>query len=375
MAKLIITIILFLISLLTVLPAPAFYLWLLAIAVDEFPWIFAALVLVIIFINFKSSSFQLPTMILAVISLGLYLSPMVRSYLVGRDLEKNMAAAFGKMSKKDAFDFSPFSYAQMFRAKGITSYQTVSYFKKDTINLKLDFYPSQIKGKKPCVVVVHGGSWKSGDGKQLPELNSYLAKNGYHVAAINYRLAPEFQSPAPVEDIGNAFRFLKEKATEWNIDTSNFILLGRSAGAQIALLAGYTLNETGLKGIVDLYGPADMVWGYSIPSNPLIMDSRKVMQDYLGGNYSNHPEKFERSSPLLSVTKQSPPTLLIHGENDVLVAYEHSRRLNAKLEENGVKHYLVTLPWATHAFDYNLYGPGGQISTYAILYFLKSVTE
>lgn len=375
MVKLILTIFLFLISLLTVLPASAFYLWLLAIAVDEFPWVFVAVILIIIFINFRSSSYQLPTMILAIISLGLYLSPLIRSYLVGKDLEKNLAVAFGKEINKDAFEFTPFSYTQMFKPKHTAAYNTVSYYKNGVTDLKLDFYPSQINGKKPCVIIVHGGSWKSGDSQQLPELNSYLAKNGYHVAAINYRLAPEFQSPAPVEDISNAFRFLKEKSADWNIDTANFILLGRSAGAQIALLAGYSLNEPGLKGIIDLYGPADMVWGYSIPSNPLIMDSRKVMEDYLGGSYSGHPEKFERSSPLLFVTKQSPPTLLIHGENDVLVAYEHSRRLNAKLEENGIKHYLVTLPWATHAFDYNLYGPGGQISTYAIMYFLKSVTE
>ncbi|MBE9462956.1 alpha/beta hydrolase fold domain-containing protein [Dyadobacter subterraneus] len=375
MVKLVLTIILFLISLLTVLSAPAFYLWLLAIATDEFPWIFIAIILVIVFINFRSPSYQLPTMILAVISLLLFLSPMVRSYLVGSKLQKNLAAAFGNEIGTNAFEFTPFSYVQMFKPKVTVPYSTVSYDKNGKTDLTLDFYPSEIKGKKPCVIIIHGGSWKSGDSQQLPELNSYLAKNGYHVAAINYRLAPEFQSPAPVEDISKTFHFLKGKSAEWNIDTTNFILLGRSAGAQIALLAGYTLKEPALKGIIDLYGPADMVWGYSIPSNPLIMDSRKVMEDYLGGSYSGHPEKFEKSSPLLFVNKQSPPTLLIHGLNDVLVAYEHSRRLNAKLEENGVKHYLVTLPWATHAFDYNLYGPGGQISTYAIMYFLKSVTE
>ncbi|MDB5109638.1 MAG: lip2, partial [Mucilaginibacter sp.] len=69
------------------------------------------------------------------------------------------------------------------------------------------------------------------------------------------------------------------------------------------------------------------------------------------------------------------PTLIIHGENDVLVAYEHSRRLNAKLQENGIKHFWLQLPWATHGFDYNINGPGGQLSTYTVERFLKTVTQ
>jgi len=224
-------------------------------------------------------------------------------------------------------------------------------------------------------VVIHGGSWKSGDSQQLPELNSRLAKNGYHVAAINYRLAPDSQSPAPVQDVSDALTFLKEKAGQFAIDKTNFIILGRSAGAQIALLAAYTLRDPSIRGVIDFYGPADMVWGYSLPSNPLIMDSRKVMEDYLGETYQTHSENFRKSSPLLYVSEQSPPTLIIHGKNDVLVAYEHSRRLAKKLRENKIRHHLLTLPWATHAFDYNLNGPGGQLSTYAVLYFLKSVTQ
>jgi acetyl esterase/lipase len=150
-------------------------------------------------------------------------------------------------------------------------------------------------------------------------------------------------------------------------------LLGRSAGAQIALLAAYTLHDADLKGVVDFYGPADMVWGYSIPANPLIMDSRKVMENYLGGSYQKVPQNFVASSPLEFVDKTSIPTLIIHGDNDVIVSPEHSRRLNLKLQQNGIKHFLLKLPWATHGFDYNLNGPGGQLSTYTVERFLKAV--
>lgn len=252
-------------------------------------------------------------------------------------------------------------------------YRILSYGEVEGQSLTLDFYPAQKAGKRPCVVVIHGGSWSGGDSRQLPELNSHLATAGYAVAAINYRLAPRYRNPLPVEDVRLAVHYLREHGQELGIDTGSFVLLGRSAGAQIALLAAYTLGDRGVKGVIDFYGPADMVWGYSLPANPLIMDSRKVMSDYLGGTYEVVPSNYYNSSPIEFVHPSSPPTLLIHGKQDVLVAYEHSVRLNRKLADSGVRHFLLTLPWATHGFDYTLKGPGGQLSTYCVDQFLKEV--
>jgi acetyl esterase/lipase len=223
--------------------------------------------------------------------------------------------------------------------------------------------------------VVHGGAWNKGDNKQLPGLNNHLALMGYNVAVINYRLAPKYQNPAPVQDVHSAFTYLKQHAAELLIDTNNFVLLGRSAGAQIALLAAYTMHNKSIKGVIDYYGPADMVWGYSAPASPLVMDSRKVMSDYIGGTYQQVPEKFAASSPLGFIDNQSPPTLIIHGDNDVLVSPDHSRRLNEKLTQFGIKHFLLKLPWATHGFDFNLNGPGGQLATYTVERFLNMVTK
>ena len=103
------------------------------------------------------------------------------------------------------------------------------------------------------------------------------------------------------------------------------------------------------------------------------MNATKVMEDYEGGTYKQVPQKFFASSPIEFVTPKTIPTLIIHGKNDVLVGYEHSRRLNEKLDHYGVKHYWLKLPWATHGFDYNLNGPGGQLSTYAVETFLRTI--
>lgn len=373
MNRLILLIIFFLLSLLTLFKAPAYYLWLVAIFVTEFSLIFGCFTALLLFSGLWFYKYRLVGTIIGIAALLLYLNPVFRAYLISKDLEIDLSREFGVNIPPEKVPFSPW---RLFNGinNNVIPVKSITYSTYSDKLLMMDFYPAKAKNKRPCVIVIHGGSWKTGDNKQLPELNSYLATSGYHVAAINYRLAPDYQSPLPVADVLAAVNYLKNHADELNIDTGNIVLLGRSAGAQIALLAAYTLKLPGLKGVIDFYGPADMIWGYSVPSNPLVMNSRKVMEDYLGGTYQDVPGNYLASSPLHFVSSASVPTLIIHGENDVLVAYEHSTRLHRKLNDLGIKNYFLSLPWATHGFDYTLNGPGGQLSTYAVLRFINSVT-
>jgi acetyl esterase/lipase len=375
MIRFIISILLLLVSLLAIFKAPEYHVWMLAILITEFPWIFMLLTSIVLLTGFYVDKYQLAGTITGIIALVLFTSPIVKAYAISASLKQNFTEAFGQSTITDDNSHHPFSFWKQFSGSKTIAAKVITYNSRPSLNLTMDYYSSQIAGKKPCVVVVHGGSWSKGDNKQLPELNSYLASIGYNVAAINYRLAPAHQNPAPVEDVHTAINYLRQHAEGLHIDTNNFVLLGRSAGAQIALLTAYTLHEPGLKAVIDYYGPADMVWGYSAPASPLVMDSRKVMEDYLGGTYQQVSQKYTTSSPIEFVNRQSVPTLIIHGDNDVLVSPEHSRRLNAKLEQNGIKHFLLKLPWATHGFDYNLNGPGGQLATYTVERFLKVVTK
>jgi acetyl esterase/lipase len=366
------------VSILAVCKAPTYHLWMLAVGVTEFPWIFALLMMVLLLSGIWATAYLWSGTLIGLIGLGLYLSPMARAYGVASGLPSGLDAAFG-LSKSPLPSKSPFQWTGMIPIHRTPEmpFKTYTYTTYGDTAMTLDFYRSE--GRRPCVLIVHGGSWSGGDSRQLPDLNSELVRQGYAVATMNYRLAPLYQSPAPMEDVASALRWLRERSDRLGIDTSNFVLLGRSAGAQIALMAAYTLSGTpagaGLKGVISFYGPADMVWGYSIPSNLLVMDSRKVMEDYLGGTYEAVPEHYVASSPIEAVTTQSPPTLLIHGRNDVLVAYEHSIRLSKKLKADRVPYFLLTLPWATHGADFNLWGPSGQLSTYAVESFLIRITR
>lgn len=372
MIRLILLIILFLLSLLTVFKAPAYYLWLGAILVSEFPLIFVSITTLITAWGIWYLPYQTSGTIVGLLAILLFLSPIFRAYIVAKDLKQEMSTAFENTNNASN---NPFTLSKLFSFDPKGTYKVLNYKAYADITMTLDFYSAKAEGKRPCVLVVHGGSWNKGDSQQLPELNAFLAEKDYQVASISYRMAPKYLSPAPVEDVENALSYLRKHAEELNIDTSQFVLLGRSAGAQIALLAAYTLADTAIKGVIDFYAPADMVWGYSIPANPLVMDSKKMMEDYLGGKFGEVPKNYVNSSPIEFVNPQSPPTLIIHGANDVLVAYNHSKRLNEKLQQNKVKHYWLKLPWATHGFDYHLNGPGGQLSTFAVKQFLKDITK
>lgn len=301
--------------------------------------------------------------------------PIIGAYRISNNLDRNFNNAFGLDANVNS-QRAAFSFLKLFTEYFSSSiaYKKLVYKEARQQSLSLDFYPSRIAGYKPCVVVVHGGSWAGGDSQQLPELNSFLAKAGYNVASINYRLAPANKYPAPIEDLRSAVDFLKQRATELYIDTNNIVLLGRSAGGQIVLDAAYIFNDPAIKGVISFYGPADMVWGYANPTNPLVLNSRKVMEDYLGGTYKQVPQQYVNSSATESISVNAVPTLLIHGENDPLVGYEHATRLSKKLQEYHIKHFTLKLFWATHGCDYTLNGPSGQLSTYVVERFLKVVT-
>ncbi len=360
-------------SLLTVCKAPAYPFWLAAIFVAEYGYVFVLVTVVVLLCGFYSKRFLTAGTIAGLAAIVFFVIPVIRAEFISGQLAQQMDAAFAKrtVSRRAA----PFSVARLLSRVKQQPYQSLTFTSYRDTALTLDFYKTNIAGVRPCIILIHGGSWSGGDSRQLPELNSVLAQHGYQVASVNYRLAPKHPYPAAVQDVRQAIRYLKSHAARLSIDTSKLVLLGRSAGGQLALLAAYQQPDSGIKGVIDFYGPADMVWGYSVPANPLVFDSRQVMRRYLGGTPQQTGNTYAESSPIEYVNSQSVPTLMIHGENDVLVAYRHSTRLNAKLQQYHVPHYLLTIPWATHGFDYHLNGPGGQLSTYAVLDFLRLVTH
>lgn len=301
--------------------------------------------------------------------------PLISTLRALPALARDFEAAFGQGASARPRRAAPVEWTDFFTGVDVRpapAPRTEVYARKDGRELRLDFYPaaSTSGGHAPCVLVLHGGGWDSGDRGQFPEFNRWLAGEGYAVASLDYRLAPKHPYPAPVEDTRDALAWLRARARDLGIDANRFVLLGRSAGGQIALQAAYTLKDPGVRGVIAFYAPADMVFGYSLPGNPLILDSRKVMDQYLNGGCRESDAPCRAASPLEFADRGSPPTLLLHGRPDVLVSHRHATHLSAKLGELGVPHAVVDLPWATHGYDYVFRGLGSQVSLYFIERFL-----
>jgi acetyl esterase/lipase len=319
------------------------------------------------------------TVVLCAAAVILFCKPVVQAWWLGRTLEATLSAAFGAPPVLPPC--RPFSLAAAVvpRNPAPVAIETMQY----ADGLMLDFYrPAGTAAggsPRPCVIVIHGGSWLHGnrlDDGTKRWLNDWLAGLGYAVASIDYRLSPQFKWPAQRDDLLAAVRFLREHAAALGIDGDRLVLLGRSAGGQIATAAAYAEVIPGVRGIVDIYGPTDFFRTWEVATHPRSLDHRYNLELFLGGSPETARAAYESASGAMLVTPRAPPTLILHGTLDINVFVEQAEMLDRKLAAAGVPHALVSLPWAGHAFDLVHFDtPGAQIERYAVTFFLASVTR
>jgi acetyl esterase/lipase len=322
------------------------------------------------------------TVVLCAAAVVLFCKPAVQAWRLGRTLDVTLDAAFGVPPVPPPCP--PFSLAAAVvpRNPAPVAIETMQY----ADGLMLDFYrpaapagPATVHSPRPCVVVIHGGSWVSGnrlDGGTKRWLNDWLAGLGYAVASIDYRLSPQFKWPAQRDDLLAAIRFLRAQARDLGIDGERLVLLGRSAGGQIATAAAYARVIPGVCGIIDIYGPTDFDRTWEVATHPRSLDHRYNLELFLGGSRETARAAYQSASGAMLVTPRAPPTLILHGGLDINVFPEQAEMLDRNLATAGVPHALVLLPWAGHAFDFpNFNTPGAQIGRYATVRFLASVTR
>ena len=362
-------------GLLTVRPAPPWSPWKLAVLAGEFGHWLAPLAILLAGTAWASASppgaAPAATTAFAFGAAALLLKPALEARRLAASLPRTLRERFGPRPLPEP----PFSLSRLYLGRGPVPVPPCEYTFGP--GLPLDFYPAQGRnghGPAPCVVVIHGGGWDAGDRRQLPDLNYHLARRGYAVAAISYRLAPRAIWPAQREDTLAALAFLKAQAAELGIDGTRLVLLGRSAGGQIAQTVAYTARDPAIRGVVAFYAPSDLIFGYQSTHEEDMLRSPHLMRQFLGGTPTSARANYESASAWFQVHPGCPATLLLHGRNDSIAWHLHSGRLDERLGTAGVPRCYVALPWATHAFDFNLHGPGGQLSTFAVDWFLDRVT-
>jgi len=239
------------------------------------------------------------------------------------------------------------------------------------VPLTLDVYRPAAPGRYPAVVQIYGGAWQRGQPGDDAIAATALASQGFVVFAIDYRHAPQWQWPAQIEDVRAALAWIRAHGSEYEADVSRLALVGRSAGAQLAMVAAYEPSSTPIAAVVSFYGPVDLVDGYRHPPIPDPLDVRAVERAFLGGTPDQRPDRYRTASPAGYVTRRLPPSLLIYGGRDNIVLPRFGSELAGRLRAAGAPAVLIDLPWAGHAFDKVPHGLSGQLSLFYTERFLS----
>lgn len=218
---------------------------------------------------------------------------------------------------------------------------------------KMDIYlpAGRSTASTRVIILIHGGAWSTGDKSDFAPYVDTLKQRlpDYAIFNINYRLAATSVNLFPTQenDVKAAFDFIAGKTDEYNI-SKKIVLLGASAGGHLALLQGYK-NPAPLKvkAIVDFFGPTDMADMYNHPLNPMFVPALEAL---FNGTPSTQAALYEQSSPIRFVNPASPPTIILQGGLDPLVAVSQSTSLDAELQAKGVAHEYVFYPAEGHGW-------------------------
>ncbi len=188
----------------------------------------------------------------------------------------------------------------------------------------------------------------SGDSRRAGAVGDLL-DNGYAVFMVRHGSAPLFKVPEAVADVRRAVRYVRLNADDFGVDPERLGVTGGSAGGHLSLMLGNASDEgnpesndpieqTGnrVAAVVAYFPPVDLQ-GLTGPNE------RFPALDF-------DAEKATAISPVLFVSEDDPPTLLVHGDQDALVALSHSERIKAAFDEANVTSKLVVIEGAAHGF-------------------------
>jgi acetyl esterase/lipase len=201
------------------------------------------------------------------------------------------------------------------------------------------------------IVTIHGGSWTSGDKKDLTGYIDSLKRRlpAYAIFNINYRLSayPNNVFPVQENDVKAALDFIYSKSAEYLI-SDKYALVGVSAGAHLAMLQGF--KRTSLvkpKVVASFSGPADLIEMYNHPAGGNSIISLALAQA-VGNTPTQDSLLYATSSPVNFITSSSPPTILFQGGIDPLVSTTQATEVQTKLVSAGVTNQYVFYPGAAH---------------------------
>jgi acetyl esterase/lipase len=238
--------------------------------------------------------------------------------------------------------------------------------------LLLDLYLPASEPSPPLIVFIHGGGWGVGTRASMsPTLDGWspsaferVARAGFAVASVDYRLTGEAIFPAQLHDVKAAVRWLRANAAALGVDGERILAWGASAGGHLAALLALTADREELEGevgelaassavsgVIDWYGPTDLVsmQSQADAGGPVEHDSAASPEGSLiGGVVSELPERARAASPISYVHRAAPPFQIKHGSADRAVPPAQSESFATALAQAGVRVELELIEGADH---------------------------
>lgn len=229
-------------------------------------------------------------------------------------------------------------------------------------------------GGLPLVVWIEGDDWQSGAKAECPL--TWLVARGYAVASIGYRPSDEAVFPAQLDDCREAVATILAEAETWGIDRDRVCVVGSGAGGHLAALVGFSSAPSApAPAATDppavAAGPAAQtaadVTAVCTIAAPVHLTTLGAAHDrstsaasrLVGGPLPEIREAALAASPLVHVSADDPPTLVLHGRHDATIPVDQAARLHRSLEAAGVDSRLVILD-AGHPVPLDETAPAGR---------------
>lgn len=244
-------------------------------------------------------------------------------------------------------------------ASGYSYHSNITYKRANGQDIKLDVIsidpPSQ---PRPTLLYIYGGGWVNGTKGSVTLAPLPYLERGMNAVVIDYRVADNGLAPAAVEDCRCAFRWVYTHAKQYGFDTRKIVIAGESAGGHLALITAMLPPSAGFDNECQQPDEAPnlkaaAVVSYSGPTD--IADFLEGPHQYWAalkwfGSNPNRLELARRLSPVNYARPGLPPIILVHGDSDPYVPYEHAKRLEEALNGAGVPNQLITLHGPVHGW-------------------------
>jgi len=218
---------------------------------------------------------------------------------------------------------------------------------------KLDFYlpVGRATTTTKVLVLVHGGSWTSGDKTDLSSYVDTLKARlpGYAIFNINYRLSanPNNVFPTQENDVKAALQFIYSHSSTYLI-ADKYALIGVSAGAHLAMLQGFKYTSpVRPKVVASFSGPSDLIDMYNNPAGGNVL-IRLALANAVGTAPLQDSLLYATSSPVNYISSTSPATIVFQGGADPLISVNQALEVQAALLNKGVINQYVFYPMAAH---------------------------